>query len=84
MTLKGAVHDFLYNLPIAPRTVSNSYTHVARVKSRVQITCNTSDTYHLQQALCHAVWKDSSTNKLDRAEIALILALFHRLKPLAD
>ena len=50
----------------------------------VQITCDTSSTYHVQPAVCHFVRRDSSGIKFDRVELAFILALFYFLKPLTD
>ena len=52
--------------------------------SGVQIMCNTSSGYHLQHAVCHLVQRDSSAIMSDRVEIAFILALSYRLKPLTD
>ena len=34
--------------------------------SRVQITCNASDTHHVQHIVCHVVQKDISAIKFDR------------------
>ena len=45
------------------------------VCNRVQIMCNTSSVYHMQHAVCHLVRRDSSAIKMDRVEIAFILAL---------
>ena len=53
-------------------------------RNRVQITCNTSSTYHVQRVVCHLVRRDSSLIKFDRDEIAFILELFYWLKPLTD
>ena len=36
----------------------------------------------MQPEVCHLVRRDSSANKFDKVEIAIILALFYRLKPL--
>ena len=41
----------------------------------MQITCNTSSAYHVQNVY-HVVRRDNSTIKFDRVEIAFILALF--------
>ena len=70
IALKGANRDF-YNLITAPRTVSNTYAKVAW-RNRVQITCNTSNAYHVQPAVCHLVRRDSSAIKFYRVEIAFI------------
>ena len=45
----------------------------------MQITCNTSDAYHVQHVL-YNVQRDSSAVKSERAEIAFFLVLFHWLK----
>ena len=41
--------------------------------------CATSGAHHVQHAMCHAVRRDSSANKFDRVEIAIILAIFYWL-----
>ena len=65
--------SFFYNLLTAPRTVSNTLAEVAR-RSRVQITCKTSGAHHVQQVVCRVVRSDGTAIKLDRVEIAFILA----------
>ena len=53
--------------------------------NRVQITCNTSSTCHVQPVVCHLVQRDSSAIKFDRVEIAFLFELiFYLLKPLSD
>ena len=52
--------------------------------NHVQITYNTSGTYHVQQVMCHVVQRASSSVKLERAEITFTLALFHWLKSLTN
>ena len=51
--------------------------------NHVQITCNTSSTYHVQHTLCHLVPRYSSVMKSDRVENAFILALYLLAKPLS-
>ena len=46
------------------------------------ITCSTSGAYHVQHVVRHVVRRESSVDICDRVEMASILALFHRLKPL--
>ena len=50
----------------------------------MQITCSTSNVYHMQHVVCHLVERDSSAVNLDRVEITFILALFDWLKSLTD
>ena len=47
----------------------------------MQITCNTSSTYHVQHVMYHMVRRDSSAAEFDKVEITFILALFFGLKP---
>ena len=49
----------------------------------MQVTCNKSGAYRVQQALCYVVRKGSSAVESDRFKIAFT-ALFHWLKPLTD
>ena len=42
-------------------------------RNGVQITCNTSDTYHVQHTVCRVVWRNSSAMKFDRVEITFLL-----------
>ena len=53
-------------------------------RHRVQITCNTSGSYHEQHVVCHVVGRDSSAIKFDRVVIAFVIVLFLWLKPLTD
>ena len=64
MTLKNAIPEFLQmrcfrilfkNLFTAPRTVSNTYAHVASAQSRA----NTSGVYHMRHVLRYMVRSDS-------------------------
>ena len=55
MALKGGIGDF-YSLLTVPRTVSNTYTHMARAWSWAN---------HMQLAVCHVVWRDNSAVKFD-------------------
>ena len=48
-------------------------------RNHVQITCNTSNAYHMQVSCTHLVRRDSSAIKFDRIEIAFIWALFYWL-----
>ena len=48
--------------------------------SCVKSMCNILDAYHMQDAECHVVGRDSSAVKFDRVKIAFVLALFHWLK----
>ena len=66
------------------RELSPTRTHKWPGYNHVQITCNTSSAYHMQPAVCHLVWRDSSAIKFDRVEIAFILALFYWLEPLTN
>ena len=50
----------------------------------MKIACNTSSVYHVQHIVCHVVRRDSAAVKLDRVEIACILALFYWLKSLTN
>ena len=52
--------------------------------SCVQVTCNTSSTYHVQHVVCRVVQRDNSAIKFDRVEIAFVFTLFYWLKPLTD
>ena len=52
--------------------------------NRVQITCNTLSTYHVQRVVCRLVRMDSSDIKFDRVEMSCILALLYWVKPLTD
>ena len=70
IALKDASRDF-YNLLTAL-----SPTLKWPGCNRVQITCNTSNAYHVQHVY-HVVRRDSSAVKLDSVEIAFILALFY-------
>ena len=70
MAFKGAIRDFL----TAPRTLPNTYSQVARA-NHVQIMYNKSSGYHVQH-VCHAVQRDSSAIKSDRAEIAFLFGWF--------
>ena len=54
-------------------------------RNRVNITSNnTSSAYHVQHVVCQLVRRDSSAIKFDRVEIAFIVAILYRLKPLTD
>ena len=53
-------------------------------RNPVQITCNTSSTYHIQHVLCHMVWRNSWAISFDWVKITFILALFYWLKPFTD
>ena len=46
--------------------------------------CNTLGAYHMQQAMCYLVQRDSSPFKFDRVEIAFIFALYRWLSPFTD
>ena len=50
----------------------------------VQITCNTSSTYHVQLAVCHVVRRDSSATKFDRLEIAFYFGFILLAEPSTD
>ena len=43
-----------------------------------------SSTYHVQRVVCHLVRRDSSAIRIDRVEIAFILAFLYWLNPLTD
>ena len=63
-----AVRDF-DNLLTEPRTVSNTYTQVARRQlcaNRVlhRISCNISIAYHVQHVICQVIGRDSSAINL--------------------
>ena len=47
-------------------------------------TYNTSSAYHVQHVVHHIARRDRSAFKVDRVEIAFILALFYWLKSLTD
>ena len=47
--------------------------------SCVRFICSTSNTYHVQHVVYHAVQRDSPANKFERVELAFILALFRWL-----
>ena len=72
IAFKGAIGDFLQS----PHCAANCLPHVRTLKrpgaNRVQITCNTSETNHVQH-VCLMVRRDSSTIEFDRVYIALIL-----------
>ena len=44
--------------------------------NKVQITCNTSNAYHVRHVVCHVVRRDSSVVKSDRVEIAFIFFFY--------
>ena len=46
-------------------TVANTYSHLPG-RNCVQITCNTTNAYHVQRVTCHVVRRDSSAIKFDR------------------
>ena len=50
----------------------------------MQIPCNTLGAHHVKHVVCHAVQRDGSAIKSNRAEVAFISALFDWLKPLTD
>ena len=62
IALKGAIRDFLQS----PHCAANRLQHV---RSRVQMTCNTSSHYHVKYVVIRATWY----------EIAFILTLFYWL-----
>ena len=71
------ISRFFYNLPTAPRTVSNMQAQVARAQP-----CE-NHVQHIERpsratcrVTCHVVQKDSSAIKFDRVYIAFTLALF--------
>ena len=65
IAFKGAIRDFLQS----PHCAANCLQHVRSSgpgRNRVQITCNTSSTYHVQHVTCHVVRRDSAAIKFDR------------------
>ena len=50
----------------------------------VCITCNSSNVYHVHDAVYILVWRDTQQFKFDRAKIAFILPLFYWLKQLTN
>ena len=77
IALKGAIGHF-YHLLTAPRTVSNTYAQVARAQSCAD------HFYHMQPAVCHLIWRDSSAIKFDKVQIIFILSSSYWLEPLTD
>ena len=63
-TLKGAIRDF-YNVLSVLRTVQN-VPSTRPGGNPVQITCNTSSTYHMQYVVCNNKRCNSSAIKFDR------------------
>ena len=80
MALKGAIQD----LAVSSLHYELSPTRTLKWSSCVQITCNTSSSYHVQLVMCHVVRRDSSAIKFDRVQITFSLVLFCWLKPLTD
>ena len=50
--------------------------------NRVQITCNISSDYHVQQVVCYLVRRNSSAVKFDRVEFAFYFSLILMAEPL--
>ena len=67
LTLKGAIRS-IFTISSLRRKLSPIVTFKWPVRSRVQITCNTSGAYHVQRAVRHVVRRDSSAVKYDRVE----------------
>ena len=84
ISVKHAIRDFC-NLLTGPQTAQTPTDTLKRPGySRVQITCNTSSTYHMQHVVYHMAQRNSSAIKFDRVEIAYIVALSYWLKPLTN
>ena len=69
IAFKGAVRDF-FKISSLRRELSPTCTLKWPRRYRVQITCNTLSTYHVQRVMCHIVRRDSSAIKFYRVEIA--------------
>ena len=65
------------NCKLSPHVCSSGPGH-----NYVQITYNTSSTYHVQHVVYHVEWRNSSVIQFDRADITLFTVLFHWLIPL--
>ena len=66
-----------------PRTVPTRTLKWPR-RNRVQITCNTHCSHHVQHVVCHLERRDSAATKVGRVEIAFTTALSFCLKRLSD
>ena len=82
--IQGHKLMFFYNLLAVPRTVSNTYAQVTRVKlcathvqNRMQ---NAPSAYHVQDAVLRATWYEGTAHLLSLTEFkSHFLALFYRL-----
>ena len=67
IAFEGAIRDF-YNLLTAPRTVPNMYAKWPW-RNRVQITCNTSSSYHVQHVVLRATWYEGTAQLLSLTQM---------------
>ena len=73
-------HDSrLFTISSLPCKLPPTCARKRSVHNRVQIVCNTSSTYHVQNILCHVVQSDCLTIQFDRADIISLFALFYWL-----
>ena len=78
IALTHAIQDFYNRSPHCAVNCFQTHAQVA-IRNHVQITCNTSGTYHKQHIVCYVVQRDSSAIKFGRVEITFILAFFYWL-----
>ena len=62
--MKGAIRDFLQRRELSP-TRTLKWPRLIRV----QITCNTSSTYHVQHVMLRATWYEGTAQLLSLAEL---------------